>query len=87
MNSNQENRGLWLVAFVVLAGVLYPQVRESRSGSPSGQGAKSAGEEQSDLKSFDVGVMPLSDDLWSKGKCGLKLLKYYGVGLPVVCTP
>jgi glycosyltransferase involved in cell wall biosynthesis len=31
--------------------------------------------------------MPLSDDLWSKGKCGLKILQYYGVGVPVVCTP
>jgi glycosyltransferase involved in cell wall biosynthesis len=47
----------------------------------------SAEEEQSDLKSFDIGVMPLSDDLWSRGKCGLKLLQYYGIGLPAVCTP
>jgi glycosyltransferase involved in cell wall biosynthesis len=47
----------------------------------------SSEEEQSDLKSFDTGVMPLSDDLWSRGKCGLKLLQYYGVGLPAVCTP
>jgi glycosyltransferase involved in cell wall biosynthesis len=40
-----------------------------------------------DLKSFDIGVSPLSDDLWSRGKCGLKILQYYGVGIPVVCTP
>ena len=44
-------------------------------------------EEESDLKSFDIGVMPLSNDLWSKGKCGLKILQYQGVGVPVVCTP
>ena len=44
-------------------------------------------DEDSDLKSFDIGLMPLSDDLWSKGKCGLKILQYYGVGVPVVCTP
>jgi glycosyltransferase involved in cell wall biosynthesis len=31
--------------------------------------------------------MPLSDDLWSRGKCGLKILQYYSVGVPVVCTP
>lgn len=31
--------------------------------------------------------MPLSDDPWSWGKCGLKILQYYGVGIPVVCTP
>jgi glycosyltransferase involved in cell wall biosynthesis len=44
-------------------------------------------EEEEDLKSFDIGVMPLSNDLWSKGKCGLKILQYFSVGVPVVCTP
>jgi glycosyltransferase involved in cell wall biosynthesis len=47
----------------------------------------SSTEEEADLKSFDIGIMPLSDDLWSKGKCGLKILQYYGVGVPVVCAP
>ena len=31
--------------------------------------------------------MPLFDDLWSQGKCGLKILQYYSAGIPVVCTP
>lgn len=44
-------------------------------------------EEVEDLKSFDIGIMPLTDDLWSQGKCGLKILQYYSVGLPVVCSP
>jgi glycosyltransferase involved in cell wall biosynthesis len=44
-------------------------------------------EEEADLKSFDIGLMPLSMDLWSRGKCGLKILQYFGVGVPVVCTP
>lgn len=39
------------------------------------------------LKTLDIGVMPLTDDPWSRGKCGLKLLQYCGVGVPVVCTP
>jgi glycosyltransferase involved in cell wall biosynthesis len=39
------------------------------------------------LISFDVGLMPLDDDLWSKGKCGLKIIQYLSVGVPVVCTP
>jgi glycosyltransferase involved in cell wall biosynthesis len=47
----------------------------------------SSEEEETDLKSFDIGVMPLSNDLWSKGKCGLKILQYQSVGIPVVCTP
>jgi glycosyltransferase involved in cell wall biosynthesis len=47
----------------------------------------SAETEEADLKSFDIGVMPLSDDLWSRGKCGLKILQYFSVGVPAVCTP
>jgi glycosyltransferase involved in cell wall biosynthesis len=44
-------------------------------------------EEVEDLRSFDIGLMPLADDPWSWGKCGLKIVQYQGVGLPVVCTP
>jgi len=44
-------------------------------------------EEVADLQSFDIGVMPLMDDPWSWGKCGLKIIQYQGVGVPVVCTP
>jgi glycosyltransferase involved in cell wall biosynthesis len=40
-----------------------------------------------DLRNLDIGVMPLLDDPWSWGKCGLKILQYYGVGVPAVCTP
>ncbi|MDI7259841.1 MAG: glycosyltransferase family 4 protein [Thermodesulfobacteriota bacterium] len=44
-------------------------------------------EEVADIQSFDIGVMPLVDDPWSWGKCGLKIIQYQGVGVPVVCTP
>jgi glycosyltransferase involved in cell wall biosynthesis len=44
-------------------------------------------EEVKDLQGFDIGVMPLMDDPWSWGKCGLKIIQYQGVGVPVVCTP
>jgi len=44
-------------------------------------------DENEDLVSFDVGLMPLEDDLWSKGKCGIKILQYLSVGVPVVCSP
>jgi glycosyltransferase involved in cell wall biosynthesis len=43
--------------------------------------------EVAELKDCDIGIMPLKDDLWSRGKCGLKILQYFGVGIPVVCTP
>jgi len=44
-------------------------------------------EEIADLQSFAIGLMPLMDDPWSWGKCGLKIIQYQGVGVPVVCTP
>jgi hypothetical protein len=46
-----------------------------------------ADEEVVDLRSFDIGLMPLIEDPWSWGKCGLKIIQYQGVGVPVVCTP
>jgi glycosyltransferase involved in cell wall biosynthesis len=47
----------------------------------------SSEEEVADLQGFDIGLMPLVDDPWSWGKCGLKIIQYQGIGLPVVCTP
>jgi glycosyltransferase involved in cell wall biosynthesis len=44
-------------------------------------------DENKDLISFDIGLMPLNDDLWSRGKCGLKMIQYLSVGVPTVCTP
>jgi hypothetical protein len=43
--------------------------------------------ERADLASFDIGVMPLSDDPWTRGKCGYKLLQYHAAGVPSVCSP
>lgn len=43
--------------------------------------------EVSDLQDFDIGIMPLTDDTWSQGKCGFKLLQYMSVGIPVVASP
>ena len=39
------------------------------------------------LMEADCGLMPLSDDAWSQGKCGLKLLQYGAAGLPAVASP
>lgn len=43
--------------------------------------------EQSLLPRMDVGIMPLADDDWSRGKCGYKALQYMAHGLPVVASP
>lgn len=36
---------------------------------------------------FDVGIMPLVDDPYQRGKCGCKLLQYMAAGLPAVASP
>lgn len=43
--------------------------------------------ETAELRDFDVGIMPLSDSAFEKGKCGLKLIQYMASGRPVVGTP
>ena len=39
-----------------------------------------------DLLTFNVGVMPLPDDIWAKGKCGFKALQYMALGIPAVVS-
>ncbi len=39
------------------------------------------------IRQCDVGIMPLRDDPWERGKCGYKLIQYLACGLPVVASP
>ena len=43
--------------------------------------------EAAELAAGDVGITWVPDDLWSRGKCGLKVLQYQAAGLPVVTNP
>ena len=40
-----------------------------------------------EIQKFDVGIMPLPDNAWERGKCGFKLIQYMACGLPVVGSP
>lgn len=40
-----------------------------------------------DLLEFSVGIMPLADDKWAKGKCGFKALQYMSLGIPALVSP
>ena len=39
------------------------------------------------IQSFDIGIMPLGDTLWSRGKCSYKMLLYMSCGVPVAVSP
>lgn len=43
--------------------------------------------ELDDLRAMDIGIMPLPDDEWARGKCGLKGLQYMALAIPTLMSP
>jgi glycosyltransferase involved in cell wall biosynthesis len=39
------------------------------------------------IREFDIGIMPLQDEPWERGKCGYKLIQYMASGKAVVASP
>lgn len=39
------------------------------------------------LSKIDIGIMPLPNDEWSKGKCGFKGIQYMALGIPTIMSP
>ena len=68
---------------MVVIGAKAPHIE----GIPTESRTWSAETEVQDLLDVDVGIMPLPDDPWSRGKCGLKALQYMALGIPAVVSP
>jgi glycosyltransferase involved in cell wall biosynthesis len=44
------------------------------------------GIEETEIPRFSVGIMPLEDNEWTRGKCAFKMLQYMAAGVPVVAS-
>ena len=57
------------------------------AGSPFEAWSWSEADEVDMLQRLDIGIMPLPDSPWTRGKCGYKLIQYMACGIPVVTSP
>lgn len=44
-------------------------------------------DEITQLASYQIGLMPLTNDVWNEGKCGFKLIQYFSLEIPAVASP
>lgn len=70
------------LSFVVIGDPTYHNESLGITGLPW-----NAATELDDLHRFDIGIMPLPDDEWTRGKCGMKGLQYMAAGIPTVMSP
>jgi glycosyltransferase involved in cell wall biosynthesis len=57
------------------------------AGSPIEIRPWSEDSEVAEIQQIDIGIMPLPDEAWERGKCGYKLIQYMACGKPVVASP
>src|SRR5262249_34791093 len=46
----------------------------------------SAETEAAEIAAFDIGLMPMPNEDWARGKCAMKALLYQACGVPAVCS-
>jgi glycosyltransferase involved in cell wall biosynthesis len=46
----------------------------------------SPGTEVQEIRRYHIGIKPMPDDLWARGKCPMKELQYMALGIPTVCS-
>jgi glycosyltransferase involved in cell wall biosynthesis len=63
------------------------QMVEQLAGIPVERVEWSEDTEAAAIARMDIGIMPLVDGPWERGKCGYKLIQYMASGLPVVASP
>ncbi len=63
------------------------EVKDQLSGIPVDVVPWSEDTEAKSIAKMNVGIMPLVDGPWEKGKCGYKLIQYMASGVPVVASP
>lgn len=63
----------------------YPPMKEPSLEIEFTQWSKDS--EVRDLSRIDIGIMPLPDDQWTRGKCGFKGLQYMSLGIPCIMSP
>lgn len=67
--------------------VLVGAPRTKLEGVPTEFREWSEDEEVASVRDFNVGIMPLPDDAWARGKCGYKLIQYMAGARSVVASP
>jgi len=60
---------------------------EDFEGTPVEAWSWSEETEVESVQEFDIGIMPLVDSPWERGKCGYKLIQYMACGVAVVASP